>query len=169
MQVMRKYRYRDGNYWVSVLKNAAYAPTFAEFEKHMEKILSNLKEADKFIRDSKPETWANSLFQGDRWGIVNNNIAESWNSWIKDARSMPPLAMVDTIRMQTMKMMSEKREEGARMTGALCPTPDNILQKNCMEGRDVTVLEASDTAFEVFDVDKRCVVDVEKRTCTCGK
>ena len=82
---------------------------------------------------------------------------------------MPPLAMVDSIRVKIMKMMSARRDAGAQMTGELCPNPDKIVVGNRMEGREVTVVDASLTVFEVFELDMRFVVDVEKMTCTCGK
>ena len=128
MQVLRKYRYGNNQkYWVTQLNNAAYAPTFAEFERHLNNILNSLPDSNKFFKDADPKLWANAVFEGDRWGIVNNNIAESWNTWIKEARSMPPLAMVDSIRKQTMEMMCKRRDAGARMTGTLCSAPKVAL------------------------------------------
>ena len=167
--MLSKNRYCKNQYWVNVLSNAANATTFADFDMNLNLILSTFKEADKFIRESEPERWANALFVGDRWGNVNNNAAESWNSWIREARSMPPLAMVDSIRTKIMKMMSKRRNEGAGMTTELCPTVEKKLERNCLEGREVTVIDASATMFEVFELSKRYVVDVEKKTCTCGK
>jgi len=169
MQVLSKYRYQKNKFWVGVLKDAANATTFADFDLNLNNILTSLKESSKFIDESEPRRWANAVFVGDRWGIMNNNLAESWNSWIKEARTMPPLAMVDSIRVKVMKMMSERRDEGAWMNGVLCPEPDKIVQRNCLEARDVTVVVASGVLFEVFELEKRFVVDVEKRTCTCGK
>jgi len=169
MQVLSKYRYQKNKFWVGVLKDAANATTFADFDLNLNNILTSLKESSKFIDESEPRRWANAVFVGDRWGIMNNNLAESWNSWIKEARTMPPLAMVDSIRVKVMKMMSERRDEGAWMNGVLCPEPDKRVQRNCLEARDVTVVVASGVLFEVFELEKRFVVDVEKRTCTCGK
>ncbi|KZV52858.1 hypothetical protein F511_33545 [Dorcoceras hygrometricum] len=45
--------------------------------------------ARTFIANSDPQSWANALFPGKRWGIINNNMAECWNNWVKPVRYLP--------------------------------------------------------------------------------
>ncbi|KZV48172.1 hypothetical protein F511_25961 [Dorcoceras hygrometricum] len=60
-------------------------PSKQEFEAHINNIILSMPLARDFITNSSPECWANALFPGNRWGAINNNIAESWNNWIKAA------------------------------------------------------------------------------------
>ncbi|XP_075474348.1 uncharacterized protein LOC142505302 [Primulina tabacum] len=47
-----------------------------EHEQHIKNILESMPLARDFIVNSEPQSWANALFLGNRWGVINNNIAE---------------------------------------------------------------------------------------------
>ncbi|KZV34127.1 hypothetical protein F511_42591 [Dorcoceras hygrometricum] len=83
---MRSYPLHNIKHWSSVFKKAAYAPSQQEFTRHINNILESMPLARTFIANSDPQSWANALFPGKRWGIINNNIAECWNNWVKPAR-----------------------------------------------------------------------------------
>ncbi|XP_073138898.1 uncharacterized protein [Henckelia pumila] len=97
--VLRKYPFRNKRHWSSVLKKAAYAPSRHEFDEHINQITESMPLAIEFIVNSSPENWANALFLGKRWGIINNNMAESWKNWVKVARYLPIVSLVDHIRI----------------------------------------------------------------------
>ncbi|XP_073137618.1 uncharacterized protein [Henckelia pumila] len=95
--VLRKYPFRNKRHWSSVLKKAAYAPSRHEFDEHINQITESMPLDIEFIVNSSPENWANALFLGKRWGIINNNMVESWNNWVKAARYLPIVSLVDHI------------------------------------------------------------------------
>ncbi|XP_073121778.1 uncharacterized protein [Henckelia pumila] len=102
-QVLRSFPLHNKNHWSSVLKKAAYAPSQKEFTRHINNILESMPLASTFITSSNPQSWANSLFPGRRWGVMNNNIAECWNNWVKPARHIPIVSMLDNINMLSCK------------------------------------------------------------------
>ncbi|XP_051149223.1 uncharacterized protein LOC127263944 [Andrographis paniculata] len=100
--VMRRYPMHYKKRWKSVFNKATYAPLQKDFEQHITSVVEAMPLARNFIAQSQPQLWANSLFQGTRWRIINNNIAESWNSWV-------------------MSVMNERREKSEKIGSKLCP------------------------------------------------
>ena len=146
---------------------AAYAPTRQEYTRYIESILESMPLAREFIVQSDPQCWANSLFLGDRWGVINNNQSECWNSWVKPARFMPVVALVDHIRKQIMVMMHERRENSYKITGVLCPKQEKKLITNYMASRTLRVDKSGGWSFEVVDHDKTYAVDLQGWKCSC--
>ncbi|XP_073130894.1 uncharacterized protein [Henckelia pumila] len=159
-QVMRIYPLHNKKHWSSVFKKAAYAPSRSEFEHHINSIITSMPLAKDFIVNSCPERWANALFRGNRWGVINNNMAECWNSWVKSARFLPIVRMVDHIRIQIMDMMHRRRETTMKMKKRLSPSKENILARTYAETRNLQVRKASGWSFEVVDGDKSFAVDL---------
>ncbi|XP_073138122.1 uncharacterized protein [Henckelia pumila] len=166
-QVLRSYPRHNKKHWSSVFKKAAYAPSFQEYEQHINNILESMPLARGFIINSDPQSWANALFVGNRWGVINNNIAECWNSWVRPARHLPIVAMVDHIRVQIMKMMHRRRESTLFMTKELSPRKEKSVVSAYMESRTLRVQRSCDWKFEVFDGEKSFAVDLVDMTCSC--
>ncbi|XP_012858134.1 PREDICTED: uncharacterized protein LOC105977380 [Erythranthe guttata] len=166
-QVLRKYPLHNKSYWASVLHNAAYAPTRQEFDATISRIVQSMPLAASFISNSDPNHWANAYFSGERWGIVNNNQAENWNGWVKDARSLPVPSMIDHIRIKIMEMLVKRQGKSLAMTGILCKKILKRLTINHMASRSLKYCRSSSTAFEVYDEDKSYKVDLQQKTCSC--
>ncbi|KZV51744.1 hypothetical protein F511_11432 [Dorcoceras hygrometricum] len=164
---MRSYPLHNKKHWSSVFKKAAYAPSQQEFTRHINNILESMPLARTFIANSDPQSWANALFPGKRWGIINNNMAECWNNWVKPARYLPIVAMVDHIRVQIMNMMHRRRETTLGMVQELSPKKEKALTKNYIESRKLTVERACGWKFEVVDGDKSFAIDLNEWTCSC--
>ncbi|XP_073121698.1 uncharacterized protein [Henckelia pumila] len=151
----------------AVNQKAAYAPSFQEYEQHINNILESMPLARGFIVNSDPHSWANALFVGNIWGVINNNIAECWNSWVRPARHLPIVAMVDQIRMQIMKMMHRRCESTLLMTKELSPRKEKSVVSAYMESRTLRVQHSCDWKFEVVDGENSFAVDLVVMTCSC--
>jgi hypothetical protein len=53
---------------------------------------------------------------------VNNNISESFNSWIKDLKDLHIIDLVDKIRQRLMMTFNKRRIVGAKLQGVILPT-----------------------------------------------
>ncbi|XP_073139120.1 uncharacterized protein [Henckelia pumila] len=166
-KVLRSYPRHNKKHWSSVFKKAAYAPSFQEYEQHINNILESMPLSRGFIVNSDPQSWANALFVGNRWGVINNNIAECWNGWVRPARHMHIVAMVDHIRVQIMKMMHRRRESTLLMTMELSLRKDKSVVSAYMESRTLRVQRSFDWKFEVVDGEKSFAVDLVDMTCSC--
>ncbi|XP_042467183.1 uncharacterized protein LOC122050334 [Zingiber officinale] len=166
-QVMRSYPLHNKKYWSSVFKKAIYALSRQEFQEHINNIIRSMPLAKDFIVSSCPESWANACFLGNRWGVMNNNIAESWNNWVKTAWFLPIVPMVDHIRIQIMDMMHRRREATMGMVKRLSPSKENALAKTYAESRSLKLRKACGWSFEVVDGDKSFAVDLSVMTCSC--
>lgn len=91
------YPYKNKDHWTGVLRAAAYVATYDEMIYHLNSILQAMPLSTTFIENSDPRNWANALFAGKKWGVMNTNLVESWNSWVVKARGMAPCAMLDQI------------------------------------------------------------------------
>ncbi|XP_073138019.1 uncharacterized protein [Henckelia pumila] len=157
-QVMRSYPLHNKKHWSSVFKKAAYAPSHQEFMQHINNISESMPLARKFITNSEPESWANALFRGKRWGVMNNNMAESWNNWVKPARYLPIVGMVDRIRVQIMNIMHQRRETTLAMVQELSPKKEKTLTSTYIESRNLIVHRSCGSKFDVVDGDKSFAV-----------
>ena len=101
-----------------------------------------------------------------RYGHVTSNVAESFNNWIREARMLRILQMVEHIRKQIMVRMSNRRLLADKWVGYLCPQAEMVLKENIEKGRPLDVKQAAADIFEV-QAHKTTRVDLEKKTCTC--
>lgn len=169
MQVLVHYCAVERKRLVDLLNAAAYTPRLNVFQKLMSKLIAEVPGASNFITHAKPEHWANSVFPGPRWGIMTSNVAESFNSWILEARHLSIPQMVDHIRLQIMQMMHSRRIRGRGIQTHLCPDPEKVLQRNAEEGRKLSVFTSSIMIYDVKDTKYSCKVDLQECTCSCGE
>ncbi|XP_073138855.1 uncharacterized protein [Henckelia pumila] len=166
-QVMRRYPLHNKKHWSSVFKKAAYAYSRQDYVEHINSIIESMPNARDFIINSQPQCWANSLFPGNRWGVINNNIAECWNSWVKAARFLSIVPMVDHIRKKIMNMMHQRREASLVLNKELTPEKEKLLVSTCISSRSLKVDRSSNSSFEVVEGDKTYAVDLKHHRCSC--
>ncbi|KAL7181063.1 hypothetical protein ACSBR1_040011 [Camellia fascicularis] len=101
-----KMRYVNSSYRVRLLskfQQCAYAPTVTGFNASIETFnKSGRNVATSFLKDIPLQYWANAYFRGARYGEMCSNAAESFNSWIREARHLPITQMVDNIPIKIM-------------------------------------------------------------------
>ncbi|XP_028070019.1 uncharacterized protein LOC114272493 [Camellia sinensis] len=96
-----KIRYTNKMHRVDLLsrfRECAYASTITTFNSSIERFkISGRQVATAFL--------------GDRYGEICSNVAESFNSWIREALHLPITQMVDSIRMKIMDQMSKRQRK----------------------------------------------------------
>ncbi|KAK9368252.1 hypothetical protein V1509DRAFT_80799 [Lipomyces kononenkoae] len=120
-----------------------------------------------------PEHWADSYFEGNRLGHRTSNVAESFNSWILEARSLPVHAMMERIRTQLMMSRAERlkdieklRKEGKRIT----ETAAKVLGKSIALAREYIVIPAYGHEYEVrTQAGESFAVFLDLHRCPCGR
>jgi len=120
------------------------------------------------IMRTHPQHWSKAYFRlGTNCDSVDNNLCESFNKWIVEARFYPIITMLETIRKKVMVRIQEQRAKSERWMGRICP---NILKKlNAyikLSGYCHAISNGADK-FEVRHWDHRFTVDLQDRTCSC--
>ncbi|KAH7853637.1 hypothetical protein Vadar_004959 [Vaccinium darrowii] len=97
-----------------------------------------------------------------------SNVAESFNSWIKDERYLPIRNLVDAIRVKIMDMIVERSKKASEWVGKFCPKIDQKLYNAYQESRTWVVSPSANGVFEVHS-DPTVSVDLVTRNCSCQK
>lgn len=150
-------------------RECAYAPTEDAFNEKLSKLVEEGGNKVKdFLADCPFKNWTNAHFQGQRYGEMWSNVAESFNSWIRDARNLPITKMVDLIRSKLMNQMAIRRKEASKWGSVLCPNMDARLSTELDKGRTWRISMSSEYVFEVHS-DPSVTVDISRHTCSCHK
>jgi hypothetical protein len=72
--------------------------------------------------------WARSKFSPDiKCDYINNNLAESWNAWIKPFKDLPLHFMVDAIREKGMIMFERSKRISRALERVILPVVIHLL------------------------------------------
>lgn len=100
------------------LWSAAKATTRSMFDNEMKKLAQLDKSAFDWVNAVPTKYWAKHAFRShSKCDMLLNNISESFNSYILEARSKPILTMFEVIRKSLMSRVHRKRELIAKWGG----------------------------------------------------
>ncbi|XP_058212292.1 uncharacterized protein LOC131324362 [Rhododendron vialii] len=146
----------------------ACAYTVLEFELKMNQLLQLNPEAHEWLLKEPPQHWARCFFSPmPKCNRLDNNLSESFNKSIMEARDKPILTMLEMIRRQLMSRFQERFHFIQKFSGLICPSIQKKLEKKKAKARDCDVLYAGGTIFEVTTYFKTYVVDIGRHSCTC--
>ncbi|XP_073135246.1 uncharacterized protein [Henckelia pumila] len=118
--------------------------------------------------------WARSHFSSRCLSdCVVNNFSESFNSFIIDARDKPIITMLECIRNKLMKRIQVKKTGMEKYIGQICPNILRRINKNQKFSRNFFAIYSGENEYQVqclsvHGVLTQHVVDLLKKTCTCG-
>jgi len=121
-----------------------------EFEYHMNVIEKIDRVTHKYLKTLNPKLWSRSHFQSSiKCDILVNNLCESWNAYILEARQMPILNMLEWIRKKLMARIQVKKEQMEKWIGPLTPEAKQKLERRKRESANCFATYAGDLKFEV--------------------
>ncbi|XP_073138161.1 uncharacterized protein [Henckelia pumila] len=152
-----------------------------EFEEHMKKIALvdpkvnvSQETACKWLKKIPAVHWARSHFSsGCLCDVVVNNLSESFNSYIMEARDKPIITMLECIRNKLMKRIQLRKVGMERYIGQICPNILKKINKNQKFSKNFYALYSGENEYQVqclsvHGVLTQHVVDLMKNICTCG-
>ncbi|XP_020249633.1 uncharacterized protein LOC109827083 [Asparagus officinalis] len=148
-----------------LLQSAAYKFTISEWNDDMKELAAIDHWAYVTVMEYSPERWANTYFPSIRYDHVTSNVAEFFNSWIRKARLLRILPLVETIRKQIMERMHERRPMGQKWSRYLCLEAEMVLSNNIQHGSCLAIKHSTEDIVEV-ESNKTCRVDLKNRTCS---
>ncbi|XP_027085097.1 uncharacterized protein [Coffea arabica] len=158
------------------LKNRFWACARSSYMRRFEHEMKILKKYDgnahRWLLDNiNLAHWSRSHFRkAAKCDILLNNLCESFNLVIVDAREKPILGMLENIRVYLMERLRTKREWMKKRTNDICPKIQNKLEKAKTKCAANIARQSDDKRFEVQHIYwGTYVVDLDKCTCTCRK
>jgi len=129
------------------------------------------KKALEYIEGVDPKMWLMHTFRTTSCSdILLNNIAESFNAWVLEARGRPILTCFETIRWQIMNRFSQKNVGTATTPIVICPKIVKKLERNKLKAKNYICRWSNQMQFEVDSAhEARRVVDLQRKTCGCGR
>jgi hypothetical protein len=138
------------------------------FKHYKNKLAAKTPKGWADLEKQDPVHWCRAWFKvGSNCEAVDNNVSESFNSWIIDARFKPIIAMLEDIRIMVTRRIQENKSNSERWTMLICP---NIIRKvnKIRHGTQYChVLWNGASSFEVRDKKWRFTVDLVQKTCSC--
>ncbi|KAL0730653.1 hypothetical protein Bca4012_026746 [Brassica carinata] len=114
------------------------------------------------------EHWAMSHFKGARYNIMTNNLAESLNSALAEAREFPIVGLIEYIRSKVMRWFSTRRGSAITNVGTLTPRVAAMVARNFTVSTGYDVRHIINSEYEIRDhVGVFNRVDLDSQTCSC--
>ncbi|KAI8552256.1 hypothetical protein RHMOL_Rhmol06G0252600 [Rhododendron molle] len=127
-------------------------------------------DAYEWLMRESPSVWCRSMFSPRaKSDMLANNVSESFNHYIRQARDKPIITMLEMIRRQLMSRYEEKRSWILTCNGTLCPKIQKIIEEMKVEARNCEVAYAGNHIYEVWHGVRTLVVDLANHTCVCRK
>ncbi|XP_050207615.1 uncharacterized protein LOC126657037 [Mercurialis annua] len=116
------------------------------------------------------ETFCKVYFKtSTKCDVIDNNLAETFNGRILDARSLPIISMLEAIRVQVMTRLHLKRDACETWINDIAPRAMTKLEKNISKSCNWKLTFNGNTEYEkpnIYNVDRH-VVNTALRTCSC--
>ncbi|KAI3446911.1 hypothetical protein Pfo_003576 [Paulownia fortunei] len=154
----------------NALWRAARASTPGEFKVRIKEMRDVNKSTTNWFNDKPPNQWSRFYFSEHcKCDMLLNNVCESFNSNILDAREKPIITMFEWIREFLMRRLQENRDKAeAKWKGKLCPKIKKIIEKHVEKVGDCIPIKAYDRHYQISCIDgSQYCVDLEKWSCTC--
>ncbi|XP_059636807.1 uncharacterized protein LOC132278917 [Cornus florida] len=147
------------------LWEASRSYTAADFELHIRKISELNVEAYKWLRKVPAELWSRLAFtERSKNEVVINNMCESWNAVILEARDKLIIYMLEWIRRHLMLRFQCKKEWMLSQQSLLCPEIQKSLNKVKQQARMCKVHYVGHEKYEVQCYGISEAVDLDKKS-----
>ncbi|XP_058204633.1 uncharacterized protein LOC131318711 [Rhododendron vialii] len=142
------------------------------FSKLMEEFKKEDGVAFKWLAKHEPHHWSRSHFNvATKGDMLLNNLCESFNAAILDARDKPILTMPERIRIYMIRHLVKMRASVEKWHGQIGPKIVKLLDKNIALCNEYIVVLTGDNQFELrgFHHGNLFCVDMNAKTCTCRR
>ncbi|KAH0641017.1 hypothetical protein KY290_036291 [Solanum tuberosum] len=152
--------------------NAARASNEVRFRICMERLEQEDREARKwFDHSERPfQTWTRALFKThSRCDMLLNNLCESFNRYILDARDKAIITLLEMIKNKLMKRLCKKKEWINKYQGLICPKIEKKLNQIRLEAALFRPNFSGGPKVSVEGPGGPFIVDMQKASCTCRR
>ncbi|PKU68181.1 hypothetical protein MA16_Dca012850 [Dendrobium catenatum] len=139
-----------------------------EFNSKLQQIFNINPQVHSYLT-SLSYKWSKATFSNHIRNHYNtNNMDESFNSWVEEARSKPVVDLIDMIRGMLMEQRAHRKSNAVSWRGPLVPCVDEYIRDVTTRKEHFIIRQSTATKAEVEGLSERHEVDIENHTCTCG-
>ncbi|KAF2318462.1 hypothetical protein GH714_007978 [Hevea brasiliensis] len=128
---------------------------------------SNEKDADQLARRRSRRIYYDLECQILVWELVENNMGETFNSWILTARHKSIITMMEEIKVKIMNRIRNMRDFATTWISDTSPIVMDCLEKNTRISNMYRIEWNGEFIFEVTHGEYRHTVDLSKEKCAC--
>jgi len=154
---------------VGLIAKASKAYRVVDFQKRFEAVCNISPAIGKYLTDADVTKWALCQFQGYMHDIKTTNPAESINSALRSPREYPVIPLLDSIREMLTRWFFERRTQSRKHTKPLTIAIEKKIDRRINKGKMFLVQPVNEHRFLVRGDTIDCLVDLDRRTCSCGK
>jgi len=129
--------------------NIARLYTIQDFERAMYFLAKDHLDCHKWLKAINPRHWATAYFPGKRYIMLTTNISESTNVVLNDARALPIIHLIETVREKVTKYFYQTRINGETMKSIVTPFVEKHLEAVSEDARYFDVFPFSLHIFRV--------------------
>ncbi|XP_070046143.1 uncharacterized protein [Nicotiana tomentosiformis] len=127
-------------------------------------------EAATWLNEKAPSEWTKSHFSsGAKCDVLLNNMCESFNNMILDARDKPIITLLEKLRYLLMARFQANRDKAERWNlGNICPQIKSLLHKNESAATACIPRKPNMWNYEILgsSTADNWVVDLQNRKCS---
>ena len=126
------------------------------------------REAYDWLSAIPANLWSRCMFNPrSKCDLLSNNVSESFNQYIKEAREEPNLSMFEAISRLIMCRYQEKREFISKVKGKICPRIHDKVEEIKARAMEYEAVQAGQGIWEITGYAGHKIVNLNARTCTC--
>ncbi|CAN1324471.1 hypothetical protein LINPERPRIM_LOCUS33109 [Linum perenne] len=155
--------------WQKIFWRCAKSSTEALFNRSVEEMRQQNAAAVDAMKRIDPRHWSRAFFKCHaKCDSVDNNMSESFNSLIVEARHKPIFSMLEDIRMMCMEQIAVKRKLASNWKADTCPKILRKLSERARAVRYCHIIGSGKDGYEVRYKDgDRFTVRLDEKKCSC--
>ncbi|PKU59816.1 hypothetical protein MA16_Dca027652 [Dendrobium catenatum] len=166
--IKKLFRCEDGHILRNLVWTAANTYKLNDFHMKIEEIYKINPQIYNYL-GSLSCKWSKATFSKYIKNHYNtNNMSESFNAWVEEARSKPVVDLVDMIRAMLMEQRSQRKQNSSTWKGLLVPHVEDYIRDITTRKEQFIIRLSTSVRAEVEGLNERHEVDIEKKECTCG-
>ncbi|KAL0431204.1 UNVERIFIED_CONTAM: hypothetical protein Sradi_0746400 [Sesamum radiatum] len=131
--------------------------------------VGSVQTAFEWLSEVPVHHWARCFFPArTKCDTLVNNMSESFNSYILEAREQPIIDMFETIRRKCMTRIQIKKAGMEKYDKDVCPNICKKIERQRQESRHCFPSWAGQDKFEVSHYMENHIVYLNERHCSCG-
>ena len=151
----------------ALLDGVAFARLEADYNDAFQKLVQFNEDLAKWVTENNPQHWAMSKFPKKRWDKMTTNIAESFNSWLREERHQTIYTLLLTHMDKLVGMLTNHINASKKWRSVVGPKTEEKLLANIMRSGPISVMPYIRGTFRVFTGEVYLVVDMNERSCSC--